>query len=339
MSGSDGTPDPADLDAILERLSYAPTGVDPERVLAALEAADTEERLRIAAAVDRLPPSEAGALADAAPVLIDALDADLGPRRRHVLGALATIAAAEPAAVRPAADPLVEALRAYNFWVGRAATEALGAVAVADPDVLERVGPLLEADSWWIRTRAAAVLARAAKNGRTIDRDALAACADALAGGGFVGPAAIDVLAHAGWVDPGALEPAVDRLLGVARDADSEARVAALRALTHVAAHDPAQVRDALPLFVELSTAENGDLERAAATLLVTLVLQEPSATDRVRELVDADSYFERAALVRAMAAASVGLPGRESVLVPFLEDESRFLRYEVCRRLSSADS
>lgn len=338
MSGPEPTGDGPDLDGVLERLSYAPDQVDPERVLDRLSGAAPPDRLRIAAAIGRTSPETAAALGDTAPILVGALDLDLGPRRRHLLRALETIAAADPAAVKPYADRLRQELRAYNFWVGQAATATWEHLVAAYPDAAGCIVPLLDADDSWVRTRAAAVLSAATTDRRAVDGRLLEACVDAVADGRYVGPAAIDVLANAGWFDPAALEPAVDDLHAAARTAEHDARVAALSALGHVAGHDPALVRDELPLYVDLTTADREAVARAAATLVVAVALQESAALDRVRELVERRSYFDRATTVRGIDAASRGLPGRETLFAAFVGDDSGFIRRVAYRQSSPVD-
>ncbi|MFB6150644.1 MAG: hypothetical protein ABEJ40_02450 [Haloarculaceae archaeon] len=345
----------AETPALAERLRYAPGRVDPEDVVSAVEAADPAVRAVYARSVASLAPDAAADLADLAGPFADLLDGDVDGRRA-VVEALAALAAGDPAAVRPYADRLVEELSAYNVWVSRAAAEALAGIAAADPETAAAVEPLLDATRKRTRARAASVVAAAAATSPGVGARFLDDCVDLVTAHPVPRVPATRVLARAGWVDPGALGPAVDALVLVARGEDIEAadrefdptarseadgtdvRVAAFTALRHAAGAAPDRTRTAVDACVDAAVAEEGELARAAASVLVTLALQDPSVVDDARAAVADASYFDRSALVRALADASADIPGGEYVLFPFCADESRFIRDEVYRQCSPGD-
>jgi len=122
-------------------------------------------------------------------------------------------------------------------------------------------------------------------------------------------------------------------------DADeAELRRLALVALTHVAGSDPESVQSVVPLCVELTTGDDETLARAAGRLLVTLSLQDPPTAGRLGDIAGSGTYFDRRALVEALADASTGLPGREILFRDALDDETRFLRFEAVRQVAGDD-
>jgi len=119
---------------------------------------------------------------------------------------------------------------------------------------------------------------------------------------------------------------------------DSDLRRLALVALTHVAGADPDSVQSVVPLCVELTASDDEGVARAAGRLLVALALQDPPTAASIGDTVGPGTYFDRRALVEALADASTGLPGREILFAHALDDATRFLRFEAVRQIAGDD-
>jgi len=135
-----------------------------------------------------------------------------------------------------------------------------------------------------------------------------------------------------------------DRDSGTGGRLDDDTDEAALRrlalvALTHVAGTDPESVQSVVPLCVELTAGEDEVVARAAGRLLVTLALQDPPTAETLGDMAGSGTYFDRRALVEALADASTGLPGREVLFRHALDDETRFLRFEAVRQVAPTDA